>query len=231
MMLITLLSLLFCGWSSAETTQISVLYVSGEVQVRSQGRTFLAQKGTILGVRDEIQTTKDALALVAYPNGTRFKLDENSAVRVEGSTPPSLRLLKGATFVRVEPAQPKEITNLKTKPPARMNLRAGGVVMGVRGTEFFAAFGPGNSGGASKPQDLWMCVDRGEVEVSAPDRKQALVRAGQGIRIQAGKDLTPPQEYAWTKKLNWKMDAAEGDLKNTVRIESTYPDLLQQDYD
>ena len=94
--------------------------------------------------------------------------------------------------------------------------------MGVRGTEFFVAYG--------KSKDSWMCVNEGLVEVqSHSSNKKVLVKSGEGVRID-GK-VSDPKALPWTKKLNWKMTGNASDLENKVSIEDAYSDPLDQDYD
>lgn len=96
--------------------------------------------------------------------------------------------------------------------------------MGVRGTELFASYGTG--------KDVWMCVNEGIVSVrSKKEKKGTLVKAGEGVVVKKGKWTSKPKPLAWTKKLNWNMDPASGDVVNKVSIESAYSDLLDEDYD
>ncbi|MBI3565807.1 MAG: hypothetical protein HY079_11465 [Elusimicrobia bacterium] len=54
--------------------------------------------------------------------------------------------------------------------------------------------------------------------------------AGKGVLIKAGLDLTKPQAYDWTKKLNWTMDPGAGAVEDKTDLDSAYADLLDQDY-
>jgi len=59
-----------------------------------------------------------------------------------------------------------------------------------------------------------------------------LVNAGFGVVVEQGKAIVAPQQYAWTKELNWNMDPAQGDLVDKTKITDEYKKkLLKNDYD
>ena len=61
--------------------------------------------------------------------------------------------------------------------------------------------------------------------------KSALsVPAGKGVLIKSGLDVTKPQAYDWTKKLNWTMDPKDGVVEDKTALDKAYSDLLDQDY-
>ena len=99
--------------------------------------------------------------------------------------------------------------------------------MGVRGTEFFTAYGRKNKGTGT---DQWMCVREGKVEVQNNTQK-VLVKAGEGIFITKGIKVTKPRPYEWTTKLNWNLDEKLGKLENSIDFDSVYTDFEDQDYD
>ena len=62
-------------------------------------------------------------------------------------------------------------------------------------------------------------------------RDTLIVEQGKGINIVGGTDLTSPQRYPWTRKLNWNMDPGAGVVEDRTDLEQAYSDLLDQDYD
>jgi len=100
--------------------------------------------------------------------------------------------------------------------------------LGVRGTEFFTAINEKKPGAA----DVWMCVHEGSVFVNdLADSKSVVVKKGEGVVIPAGKSVTTPKPYAWTKNLNWNMDPKAGKVLDETFIEPAYDDLLDKNYD
>jgi len=102
------------------------------------------------------------------------------------------------------------------------------MVAGVRGTEFFVAYGRK----IEDEYDVWLCVNDGAVEVALPEvGSSAVVEEGEGINILGGNRLTEPEFYPWTEKLNWNMEPEKGDVRDTTDLDEAYADLLDQDYD
>ena len=107
-------------------------------------------------------------------------------------------------------------------------VKAETVLAGVRGTEFFIAYGRK----IEETSDVWLCVNEGSVAVSVQgQRKTAVVKEGEGINIVAGNKLTKAKKYPWTKDLNWNTDPGRGDVKDNTSLDNAYSDLLDQDYD
>ena len=101
-------------------------------------------------------------------------------------------------------------------------------IAGVRGTEFFVAYGRQ----IDERPDIWLCVNSGSVEGSVPETGESVVvDEGKGINIVAGVKLTTPRFYAWTRRLNWNTDPAVGDVADSTDLDQAYSDLLDQDYD
>ena len=102
------------------------------------------------------------------------------------------------------------------------------IVAGVRGTEFFMAYGQT----IEKTADLWLCVNEGTVEVAVlKGDESVLVSEGEGITIPAGRRLTDPRYYSWTDDLNWNSDPDMGDLSDNTNLDAAYADLRNFDYD
>ena len=115
----------------------------------------------------------------------------------------------------------------QTKDPP-LTVQTVNAAMGVRGTEFFVAFGKV----PDIEPDLWMCVNEGKVEVkSKKEDGVKTVNQGEGILLPNGSKITDPKAYAWTQGLNWNMNPDSGELDNPMDIEKMYTDLLDEDYD
>jgi len=222
----TMLSLLFTAVIAGSATfaaapvagGASVDFASGQVQVVSQSGTSDAKSGQALAKGDVLRTGKDSAAILLMSDGSRIKLNPETRVEIgsaeKGNT--ELLLQSGAVFSKVQ----------KQGPQNRFLIRTKTAVMGVRGTEFYTAFGKESKGGS----DVWMCVHEGKVEVeSAKDGKKVMVNPGEGVFVPVGQGVTPPKKYGWTETLNWNMNPGAGELIDRTRID--YQDLLKQDYD
>lgn len=188
------------------------IFIKGEIYKGKQKLT----KGSTINEGEVLIAGKDSLGVFRLNEGTTFKLNANSQIKVAKiatkSTGSWLRLLKGNVFVKYDKAKKNGL-----------KLTAKKVSMAVRGTEFFASY---------NNDDVWMCVNEGKVSVKSPDdKKPTLVNAGQGILAEKGTKTTPPKEYPWTKKLNWEMDPSKGSLESEIKIEDAYSNPLDVDYD
>lgn len=199
-------------------------YVSGDVTIQSKDGGRLGTTGAAIADGDAVTTGAGASAVVEIADGSRLKLRESSRFVLTMPTARSpvtdVLLSWGGVFAKVT----------KRRPGEEFHVRAEGAVAAVRGTEFFTAFGreAGKKGGLS---DLWVCVNEGAVAVKTTASKQGLsVPAGKGVLIKAGLDVTKPQAYEWTKKLNWNMDAKAGAVEDRTNLDAAYSDLLDQDY-
>lgn len=196
-------------------------HVVGTVSVESGANKGAAKEGQGLSSGDWVETAGKATAVIELPDGTGLKLKELSRFQLNlpdshGTTTSGL-LSFGGVFAHVA----------KVLQGYEFNVRTETAVAAVRGTEFFVAFGRTKKTG----RDLWVCVNKGAVDVSTKASKTPLrVPAGKGILIKSGLDLTKPQAYEWTKKLNWNMDPKSGSVEDQTNLDSAYTDLLDQDY-
>lgn len=190
-------------------------YVRGDVTVISKDKTIPAQKDTPVNSGDRIKTSAKSLAIISMDDGVVFKMNPKSDLSIPEKDDNSVTLNAGSVFSKVS----------KQQPGKQFKLRTPSVVIGVRGTEFFTSYGQSED----KKTDLWMCVNEGSVEVASQGKKPVVVKEGEGVVISSGKDVTPPKKYAWTKKLNWNLDPASGEVENNVQIK--YENLLKEDYD
>ena len=176
------------------------------------------QQGQILNKDEILRSEKKSFAIIKLNDGSTLKLEEESKISLKGiyqkekNEPTLIQLMKGAVFSRV-------------KKGNDFRIRTKNAALGVRGTEFFSAFG-------KDQKDFWMCVNEGAVEIkNLLSKEKQLVQAGQGILFKDRKKLTAPKPYEWTKKLNWNMDPEKGEVENKQSLEAIYPDLLDQEYD
>ena len=108
------------------------------------------------------------------------------------------------------------IVSLVRKKSFKVRTRA--VSMGVRGTQFFVQ--------TTGKDDVWMCVNEGVVKVQK-NKKNVDVPAGKGVFVDK-KEISKPEAFAWTKRINWKMDAGQGELDHKINLNY---DILENFYD
>lgn len=201
---------------AARAAEGRLAYVSGRVSVESFGKSEAGKAGLAVPSGTAVATGPRSTAVVSLPDGSTLKLRARTRLVVSLPDRPSAfteaYLQAGGVFAKVA-KQVKEHFRVRTQS----------AVAAVRGTQFFTSFGRG--------RDLWICVRDGVVEVSARgSAKTADLSAGQGVLIKGGTNLTQPQAYDWTKKLNWNMDAAGGPVEDKTDLDAAYSDLLDQDY-
>jgi ferric-dicitrate binding protein FerR (iron transport regulator) len=196
----------------------AVVYTEGPVTLRSGGTSHDAQIGDAIGQGDSIVTGPQALAVIDLANGTTLKLREKTTLAVDSiGDATTVTLNAGGVF-----------TSIAHKLAGTFSLKATHTVAGVRGTQFFVAYGRT----IDAEPDLWLCVNQGIVQVDLPDAGQTeLVKAGLGVNIVGGVKLTVPRPYPWTRKLNWNVDPAVGKVGDATNLDQAYADLLDQDYD
>jgi ferric-dicitrate binding protein FerR (iron transport regulator) len=196
----------------------TIVYTEGGVSLRDGSGTREAAIGDQVGPGSVILTGAKSLAVIDLTNATTVKLREKTSLAIDSiGESTSVTLSAGAVF-----------TSIARKLTGRFAVQTQGAVCGVRGTEFFVAYGRTID---AKP-DVWMCVNDGTVEVSIPQTGQTvLVPKGLGINIVGGEKITAPRAYAWTRKLNWNLDPQSGAVEDRTSLEQAYADLLNQDYD
>jgi len=199
----------------------ALAYVAGAVTVETKAGSRPGRRGEALADGDAVASGPGATAVIALADGSKLKLKESSriALTLPGSRAPTTDVLLslGGVFAKVA----------KRLPGAEFRVRTPTAVAAVRGTRFFTAYGRARE----KSRDLWVCVDEGRVDVNTDAAPKALgVPAGKGVLIKSGLDLTKPQAYDWTKKLNWNMDPDAGAVEDKTDLDSAYADLLDQDY-
>ena len=210
--------LLFCLAPALFAVSGQVAYTEGDVTLRTAGGTREVAIGDALGPGDVVITGPASLAILDLANGTTVKLREKTTLAINSlGEATSVTLSAGAAF-----------TSIARKLTGSFTMRTSTAVAGVRGTEFFIAYGRS----IDAEPDVWLCVNRGTVEVSIPDTGQSvLVNEGLGINIVGGSTITTPRSYPWTRRLNWNIDPASGKVEDATNLDQAYSDLLDQDYD
>ncbi|MGA2640756.1 MAG: FecR family protein [Spirochaetia bacterium] len=211
-----LLSLALPGAAFAVSGQ--VVYTEGDVAWRNGTETHEAAIGDSLGPGDVIVTGAGSLAVIDLANGTTLKLKEKTTLAINSiGESTAVTLTAGGVF-----------TTIVRKLTGRFSVQTQTAVAGVRGTEFFMAYGRTID---EKP-DVWLCVNSGAVEVAIPDTGQTVVvKQGLGINIVGGRKITSPKRYPWTRKLNWNINPGTGTVDDRTSLEQAYSDLLNQDYE
>ena len=194
-----------------------VVYTEGDVSIRSGSQTHDAALGDPLGPGDVITTAAESLAVIDLSNSTILKLRARTSLAIDSiGESTSVTLNAGGVF-----------THVLKKLTGQFSMRTATTVAGVRGTEFFMAYGRT----IDALPDVWLCVNSGTVEVALPQIGQTvLVKEGLGVNIVAGAKITTPRNYPWTRRLNWNMDSANGKVMDTTNLDEAYSDLLNQDY-
>lgn len=194
-----------------------LIYTEGTVTVTSGGSSQDAATGTKVSEGDSVTTGDGGLAVIDLSNATQIKLRESTTVVIQAiGSNTRVTLSTGGLFTKVV-----------GKLSGRFSVTTDNAVAGVRGTEFFVAYGKT----VDKQRDIWLCVNEGVVDVSIPSANQHVeVPAGKGITIVGGMKLTPPRGYTWTRGLNWNMDASTGSVEDHTSLDQAYGDLLNNDY-
>ena len=218
--ILVLVILLAFSQASAQEIVGKIFFLTGKATIeRESGRAEAKLKTEVL--RGDILATGRGASLILFlSDGSLLKMKPDSRLQIVDLSPRSgrIKLLSGSLFSKIRKLLKDEFFEVET-PVA---------VVGVRGTEFFMAFGKKKGDG----RDLWMCVHEGEVAVQAVKvGGQTAVRAGEGIVVTSDGKPTEPKRYKWTEKLNWNMDAEKGDVIDRTSLDSAYGDLKKQNYD
>jgi hypothetical protein len=214
---VTAVALLTCA-PDLEAAAGQVVYAVGTVQVHRAGQTMEAEPGLEVGRGDVLETGPDGTAVLELAGRVQLKLRENTRLSLDSLERADIAvgLARGSLFSRVT-----------GHLAGRYSVRTDAAVAGVRGTEFFVAYGRR----IDELPDVWLCVNEGSVEVEIPRTAQTVVvRQGEGINIVGGQKLTAPRRYAWTRRLNWNTDPARGEVADRTDLDQAYSDLLDQDY-
>lgn len=200
------------------TAQSLISYLEGDVLINREGVEMVGDFGFQLMNNDIIITGENSLAVLEIESRGTLKLRAQTKLRLETTTEKiSIELREGGLFSKI-----KKLLGWDYE------VRTGGTVAGVRGTEFFVAYGQL----VEETPDVWLCVNEGIVEVALVETGDSLlVHEGEGITIPSGARLTEPKFYKWTEDLNWNMEPDEGDVADNTDLSGAYTDLLDIDYD
>lgn len=211
--------LLFFGISSILAADDGfITYFEGEVFIHRNNTIIEAEFGMSVFQKDVLVTKSNSLLIIQLNQRGELKLKEDTILVLDNmDKDTSLVLNQGSVFSRVN-----KLVN-KT-----FSIRTPSMVAGVRGTEFFVAYGRT----IETEPDVWLCVNEGSVDVSITKTGESvLVKEGEGINILSGNKLTKPEFYPWTQDLNWNTDPEKGSVSDTTNLDSAYEDLLNQDYE
>ena len=202
------------GWALAGEFS----YLDGEVSLIRSGDEQEAEIGMALMQGDVVTTGPESLAIINVEGQADLKLRENTRLLMDTLGDSfSATLSQGGVFSRVS-------KSLRRK----YEIRTDAAVAGVRGTEFFVAYGRT----IEELPDVWLCVNEGSVRIDVARTGESItVREGLGINIVAGTRLTKARRYPWTRRLNWNVDPSQGAVTDVTDLELAYADLLDQDYD
>lgn len=194
---------------------VTLLVSSSNSPARAGGEAKLSHsQGDVEFTPDsgKARTGKNSQAVLEW-NGSKIKLKPNTEIVIETSADgPVVNLARGGVLCDV----------VKQNAGKKFRVRTQSVLMGVRGTRFFAS--------SSSKGDVWMCVKEGSVEVTAQGKTEE-VPAGQGVRISLGSPPSAPKAYEWTRDINWNFDATHGAIGDKIDPENLYPDLRRMNYD
>ncbi len=196
--IVPILVLLFSPIVFADTYQ--VFYQKGKVEIFRNKK--LAIPPVISG--DVIKVHKGSLLVLKSPQETLKIMHDTVITPRENKEGTFLEMVRGAVVANV------------TKK--NFKIRTSGSTFGVRGTQFFVQ--------VNGPDDQWMCVNEGVVNVKSAS-KNVDVPAGKGVFVNKT-SISTPQAYKWTKGINWKMDAKEGNLDHKLNLDY---DVLEKFYD
>ena len=199
-------------------------YIDGDVFIVRDKEEFYADFGESVEAGDLVKTGPNSLAVIRINDRIEVKLRDNTHLWIDSvAERASVSLDSGGIFARVAKTAASMV-----RGDGGFTVKTPSVVAGVRGTEFFVAYGRT----IEEEPDLWLCVNEGTVEVSIPSTGQStIVEEGEGINILGGRRSTEPKPYSWTKELNWNFDPAAGEISDQTDLDAAYADLLDQDYD
>lgn len=196
-----------------------ITFLTGQVDIDSGKGWQKASLGSTLNESDKIRTGSRATVLINLKSGAVLKMKSDSQIilsQVGNAT--TVDVDAGALFSKVD----------KRSNGQSFRIRAQTMVAAVRGTEFYFAYGKKKKAKA----DLWLCVNEGQVNVTdSATQSEVNVNAGEGIVIPTDRQIPKPRAYAWTKKLNWNMDASQGPVEDKTDLKGAYKDLLRNNYD
>jgi hypothetical protein len=214
----TLIAILFLtGALAADAGKLT--FVAGQVEINSGKGWQKAQLGTVVNEADKVKTGAKGTVIISLKSGATLKLKSDSQITLSAvGNATTIDVGAGAVFSKVDRRQAGQT----------YQIRAQTMVAAVRGTEFYFAYGNKKK----EKSDMWLCVNEGKVNVvDSGTSSNVDVNAGEGIIIPTDKAIPKPKAYTWTKKLNWNMDSAKGDVEDKSSLKGAYKDMLKNNYD
>ena len=186
-----------------------ISYFDGDVSIRRGNTTLEADFGLPVFQGDVLETGSNSLLIIQLNSKGELKLRGNTILILEATgKETSIILNSGSVFAKVN-----KLVN------SSFSVRTPSMVAGVRGTEFFVAYGRT----VETEPDVWLCVNEGSVNVSLiKTGDSVIVNEGEGINIISGRKLTEPVFYPWTKDLNWNTDPNTGSVIDKTDLDSLY---------
>ena len=129
------------GWALAGEFS----YVDGDVSLIRLGNEREAAIGMVLMQGDVVRTGSESMAIISVEGQADLKLRENTRLQMDTlGDNIAATLTQGGVFSRVSKSLRR-----------RYEIRTDAVVAGVRGTEFFVAYGRT----IEELPDVWLCVN------------------------------------------------------------------------
>ncbi|MBT3584937.1 MAG: FecR domain-containing protein [Halobacteriovoraceae bacterium] len=179
-------------------------FVSGDVEMIRNGAKAPLNKGNGLYAGDEILTGDDSTVVITYGE-SKIKLDPNSYLIIEQLDVVDEKTKKFTTklFLKLGNMMIKFFNRDKKKD---LKVRTTDINLGVKGTHFFLGYDKDKT-----YSDVFMAVEEGVVEVqSFATDDMDVVKAGQGMFIKEGFEITKPIAYKFIKRMNWNMNGGAG---------------------
>ncbi|MBS0617355.1 MAG: FecR domain-containing protein [Spirochaetes bacterium] len=196
-------------------------FVIGRVDIDKGSGWKKAAAKTALDEADKIRTGANSTAIIHLKSGATLKLKAHSQVTLQSiGNATVVDVSEGAVFSKINRREANQT----------FQIRAQTIVAAVRGTQFYFTYGKRERDNAKA--DLWLCVNEGKVNVTdSATASNVNVNAGEGIIIPTDKKIPKPKPFEWTKKLNWNMDAAQGDVVDKTTLKGAYRNLERNNYD
>lgn len=196
----------------------SIIYSKGEVLLDSK----VAKVGDAIVAGQTVEAKEGSMAILDLEGGSKFKLEPNSKVVLSNLNHPQkgtlLDLARGNILIQARKI--KEKSDL-------LKVSARQVALGVRGTLFFVGIDD-----SDKKEDVWMCVEHGEVLVKgSSDKSLVKVRAKEGVVVRGAQKSSKPTFFPWTSKINWELEDRDKISSNENALKEAYLNPLRRNYD
>jgi len=182
-------------WVKSNPVPAEVVAISGTAQLIHPDNKIdqISAAGTLIKLGDRIKTGSESSIAIKFADNSILTLHANSLIQfnhlsahgVTGMVDSRLHLLEGRIDTRVTPA---------TGPGSRFEIHTPSAISAVRGTEYRAAVAQ-----ASHSSNIE--VLHGKVAVKG-GKKQRLVNAGFGTRVEKGKQPIKPRKLLKAPSLN-----------------------------